>query len=88
MTTYTEIDNAGAPVTATVVDSGVGSAPAIRASVFTPNTGYVAPASTGQANFGTVGNDWAVATAPTVRPQVFEPPSDMAVVDPGLIVSG
>ena len=79
LTTYTSTNNHGDPISQTVIDSGTFSAPTVRASVFTPVAGYVAP---------TTATDYSVGSTPTVRSQVFEPPSFSATLDPGMIVNG
>ncbi len=79
LTSYVDTDNAGAAPSQVAIDSGVATAPAVRPSVFTPVTGYVAP---------TTATDYSVGSTPTVRPQTFEPPTDTIMLDPGLAVSG
>ena len=87
-TSYTALNNSSAAVSQTDIDSATFSTPTLRPSAFTPTGGYVAPASTGQGNFGLSTNDWSMGSTPTVRPQVFEPPSRVFTLDPGMILNG
>lgn len=80
MAQYTAINNNGDPVTQTAVDTGVGSAPYNRPSVFTPPPGAIPTLSP------TI--DTGVGSTVAKDAQVFEPPSVVAVVDPGLTATG
>jgi hypothetical protein len=79
LTTFANPNITNDPVTFAAIDTGLGSAPANRAAVFTPQTGYPTIA---------VAQDSGVNSTVATRPTCFEPPSCVATIDPGLGASG
>jgi hypothetical protein len=79
LTTYTDVNANGDPITMTVIDSATASTPGLRPSAFTPLAGYPTL---------TTATDYSVGSTPTKRPETFEPPSLSCTLDPGMIVNG